>query len=150
MAASDGGAPAGVGGWQNFAKAMGELPFAETAIARQQRNLDVLYKANLAAISGAQALVNHQFDFARETIGEFVTMFQNLLSPYVSANDRLAKQAQHSKQVVEKGFASVRELGEILGNAQSEALGLINQNVVDGLDEIRGYWHAGSERAAAE
>lgn len=150
MAAYDSGAHTRIGNWQSFAKVVSEMPFAEAAVARQQRTLDALYRAHLLAISGAQALVNHQFDLAREAVGEFATMFQNLLSPHVSANDRLAKQAQHSKQVVEKGFASVREFSEILGNAQSEALGLINQNVVEGLDEIRGYWHAGSERAAAE
>lgn len=151
MAPHDGGgALQGVVNWPGFAKGVGEIPFADAIIARQRSNLETLYRANLAALSGAQAFVNRQFDIAREAVAEFSAMAQILLSPQGSANDYLAKQAQHSKEVIEKGVASVRELGEIVGSAQTEALEIINRHVMTGLDEVRDYWSGSPTQAAAE
>lgn len=151
MAPHDGGgALRGVGTWPSFAKAVGEIPFADVIVARQRSSLETLYRANLVAISGAQAFVNRQFDIAREAVGEFSAMFQILLSPQGSGNDYLAKQAQHSKELIEKSAASVRELGEIVGSAQTEALEIINRHVMTGLDEVRDYWSGSPTQAAAE
>lgn len=141
---------AGQFGWANFAKAMGELPFSVTLRARQHRNLEVLCRANVLAIDGTQALVNRQFEIARAAMSEFAKMAQSLMSPTSSPNDRLAQQAQHSRQVIETGFASVRELGEIVSNVQTETLGVINRHVISGLDEMHDYWRGTAPRAAAE
>jgi phasin family protein len=56
-----------------------------------------------------------------------------------SPEDRVAKQAEYSKQALEKGVANARELTEIVTKANSEAFAVLNKRVTESLDEVSEY-----------
>jgi len=57
--------------------------------------------------------------------------------PSDSAADRVATQAEYSKQAVEKGLSNVREIGELVTKTSTEASNIINKRLTKGLDEVR-------------
>jgi phasin family protein len=58
-------------------------------------------------------------------------------TPTASPEDRIAKQAELSKQALEKGIANARELTEMVTKANTEAFNVINKRVTESFDEVR-------------
>jgi phasin family protein len=110
----------------------------EAFLASQRRNLEALTQANQLAVEGVQAVARRQVEIARQAVEEASTLMRDLTQPG-APEDRLAKNAEVAKQAYEKGLANLREITELVTKANSEALGVINKRVAEGLDEIREY-----------
>ena len=69
---------------------------------------------------------------------EYIEALAGLWSVGVGfSEERLVKQAEYSRQALEKNLASARELTELTAKAASDAMSVISQRFCDGLDEVR-------------
>jgi phasin family protein len=111
----------------------------EAVAATQRKNLEAFTQANQLAVEGVQAVVRRQVEITRQAMEEFSTMFRDFVQPSGSPEDRLAKQAEYSKQALEKGLTNARELTELMTKANTEAFNVINKRVTESLDEVRDF-----------
>jgi phasin family protein len=118
----------------------------DAVVASQRKNIEALTQANQLAFEGVQLVARQQVEIARQAMTEFSAMISDLAQPG-SPEDRLAKQAEFSKQALAKGLHNARHLAEIVAKANSEAFDVINKRLTEGLDEVREY--ATKKRAAA-
>lgn len=118
-------------------KVLSELPVSmvdlEALVASQRRNIEALAKANRQAVESVQAVAQRQVEIARRAMEEFSAMVRDLASP----SDRLMKQAEFSKLVLEKGLSNARELAEMVAKANNKALNDIDKRLAEELAEIR-------------
>jgi len=112
-------------------------PFDVEAVwAAQRRNLEALSQANQAAVEGVQALARRQIEMTRETFEGFSSLFRDLAQP-VSPEDRIAKNTEYVKQMLEKGVSHGREMATIATKAGSDAAEILHKRATEGLDELR-------------
>ena len=111
----------------------------EAAVASQRKNIEALTQANQLAVEGVQALVRRQVEITRQAMEDFSAMFRDFVQPSGSPEDRIAKQAEYSKQAIEKGLSNAKELTELVTKANSEAFNVINKRVTESLDEVRDF-----------
>jgi phasin family protein len=127
----------------DMGKIMGDLRAPgvdmESVVAIQRKNMEALTQANQLAIEGAQAVLRYQLEVSRRAMEEFTSLLQGFLSPNGSMEDRVAKQAEVSKQAMEKGLSNARELTELMTKANTEAFNVISKRVAESLEEIRDY-----------
>jgi phasin family protein len=110
----------------------------DAVVASQRKNIEALTQANQLAVEGVQAVARRQVEIARQAMEEFSAMIRDMVQP-VSPEDRLAKQAEFSKQALEKGLSNARELTEMVTKANTEAFNVINKRVTESLEEVREY-----------
>jgi phasin family protein len=114
-------------------------PFDVEAVwAAQRRNIEALSQANQAAVEGVQALAKRQIELTRETFEGFSALMRELSTP-ASTEDRIAKNAQYVKQVLENGVKHGSELATIATKAGSEASAILQKRASESLDEIRAF-----------
>jgi len=111
----------------------------EAAVASQRKNIEALTQANQLAVEGVQALMRRQVEITRQVMEDFSAMFRDFVQPNGSPEDRVAKQAEYSKQAIEKGLSNAKELTELVTKANSEAFNVINKRVTESLDEVRDF-----------
>jgi phasin family protein len=108
----------------------------DAVVSMQRKNIEALAQANQLAVEGVQAVMRLQFDMARQAMEGFSAMFRDLLQPAASPAASMAKQAEYSKQAIEKGLSNVREITELATKANTEAFNVINKRVTQGLAEV--------------
>jgi phasin family protein len=114
-------------------------PFDVEAVwAAQRRNIEALSQANQAAVEGANALARRQMEMTRETIEGFSALMRELTQP-ASAEDRIAKNTEYVKQMLDKGAAHGREIATIAAKAGADAAEILHKRATEGLDEIRSF-----------
>jgi phasin family protein len=112
-------------------------PFDVEAVwAAQRRNIEALSQANQVAVESVQALAKHQIELTRETFEGFSALLRDLATP-ASTEDRIAKNTEYAKQMLEKGVAHGREIATIATKAGTEATKLLHKRASESLDEIR-------------
>jgi phasin family protein len=111
----------------------------EAAVASQRKNIEALTQANQLAVEGVQAVMRRQVEITRQAMEDFSAMFRDFVQPNGSPEDRVAKQAEYSKQAIEKGLSNAKELTELVTKANSEAFNVINKRVTESLDEVRDF-----------
>ena len=114
-------------------------PFDVEAVwAAQRRNLDALNQANQAAVAGAHALARRNIELTRETFEGLSALMRDLTQP-VSAEDRIAKNTEYAKQMIEKSLNHGREVATIAAKAGTDAAQILQRRASEGLDEIRNF-----------
>lgn len=108
----------------------------EAVWAAQRRNIEALSQANQAAVEGVQALARRQIEMTRETFEGFSTLLRDLAQP-VSPEDRIAKNTEYVKQMLEKGVSHGREMATIATKAGADAAEILHKRASEGLDELR-------------
>jgi hypothetical protein len=83
----------------------------DALVASQQKTFEALVEANRIAVEGAQAVLRYQLEIGRRAADEFSIVVCDFVRPNGSLEDRVAKQGEYSKQAMEKGLSSARELG---------------------------------------
>jgi phasin family protein len=112
-------------------------PFDVEAVwAAQRRNIEALSQANQLAVEGVQALARRQIELTRETFEGFSTLLRDLAQP-ASAEDRIAKNTEYAKQMLEKGVNHGREVVSIATKASTDAAAVGQKRATESLDEIR-------------
>src|ERR1043165_5055000 len=85
-------------------------PFDVEAVwAAQRRNIEALSQANQAPVAAGQARPRRQIELTRETFEGFSALLRDLSTP-ASTEDRIAKNTEYMKQMLEKGVSHGREL----------------------------------------
>ena len=122
-------------------------PFdVEAMWAAQRRNIEALTQANQAAVAGVQALAKHQIELTRATFEGFSALMRDMAQP-VSTEDRIVKNTEYVKQVLENGVKHGGEIATIATKAGSEAAEILHKRTTEGLDEIRAF--ASQQKPAA-
>ena len=112
-------------------------PFdVDAVLAAQRRNVEALSHANQLAIEGAQAVARRQIELTRQSFEDFSTLLRDLSQP-ASAEDRIAKNTEFAKQLLEKGVSHGREIAMLASKAGTEAAEVLHKRACEGLDEFR-------------
>ena len=114
-------------------------PFDVEAVwSAQRRNIEALSQANQAAVEGVQALARRNIELTRETFEGLSALMRDLSQP-VSAEDRIAKNTEYAKKLLEKGVNHSRELATIAAKAGTDAAEILQRRATESLDEIRSF-----------
>ena len=114
-----------------------QMPAVDSAalVEIQQKNLEVLTAANRIAFEGARALLERQVEIVRETMTEAAEAVTEI-SVGKTVEARIAKQAEVTKSVYEKGVTNMRELTELSSKSSREAVDLLNSRVAESIEEV--------------
>ena len=110
----------------------------EAMWAAQRRNMEALSQANQLAVEGVQAVARRQIEVARQSFEDFSTLLRDLAQPG-SAQDRVAKNTEYAKQMLEKGINHGREITTMASKAGAEAADVLHKRAAETLDEMRSY-----------
>ena len=114
-------------------------PFDVEAVwAAQRRNIEALSHANQLAVEGAQAFAQRQLELTRQAFEGFSTLLRDLTQP-ASTEDRIAKNTEYAKQMLEKGVSHGREIAALAAKTGTEAAEVLHRRASEGLDEIRAF-----------
>ena len=112
-------------------------PFdAESVWSAQRRNFEALSQANQAAIEGAQAMARRHIELTREAFEGFSSLLRDMATP-ASAEDRIAKNTEYLKNILEKGVNHGRDVATIAAKAGADAAEILHKRASEGLDELR-------------
>ena len=114
-------------------------PFDVEAIwAAQRRNIEALSQANQLAVEGVQAVARRHIELTRETFEGWSSLLRDLAQP-VSTEDRIAKNADYAKQMLEKGVTHGREVVSIATKASADAAEVLHKRATESLDEMKAF-----------
>ena len=105
-------------------------------MAAQQKNLQALTKANQVLVEGAQAVMRREVEILQKAMAEFAEASKEMMQqgdPQAQANKRL----ELAKTSFEAAIANMRELAEVAGRSNREALEVINQRALESFEEIK-------------
>ncbi|HEY1298965.1 MAG TPA: phasin family protein [Stellaceae bacterium] len=112
-------------------------PFdVEGLMACQRRNIEALSQANQLAVEGVQAVARRHIEIARQAIEDASALMRDLAQP-VTTEERIAKNAEYAKQMLEKSANHGRELTELATKAGADAAAVLRKRASEGLDELR-------------
>jgi len=108
----------------------------EALMACQRRNIEALSQANQLAVEGMQAVAKRQIEIARQAIEDVSVLLRDLAQP-ASAEDRIAKNTEYAKQMLEKSVNHGREITMLATKAGTEAADVLRKRATEGIDEFR-------------
>jgi phasin family protein len=112
-------------------------PFdVEALMAAQRRNIEALSQANQPAVEGMQAVAKRQIEVARQAVEDVSALLRDLSQP-ASPEDRIAKNTEFAKQMLEKSVNHGREITLLATKAGTEAADVLRKRATEGLDEFR-------------
>ena len=110
----------------------------EALMACQRRNIEALTQANQLTVEAAQAVARRQIEIARQTLEDMSALLRDLVQPG-STEDRIAKNTEYAKQILEKSVSNGREITLLATKAGTEAADVLHRRACQGLDEIRDF-----------
>jgi len=114
-------------------------PFdVEALMACQRRNIEALTQASQLTVEAAQAVARRQIEIARQTLEDMSALLRDLVQP-ASTEDRIAKNTEYAKQILEKSVSNGREITLLATKAGTEAADVLHRRACEGLDEIRDF-----------
>jgi phasin family protein len=108
----------------------------QEVIAAQQKNLQALAKANQVLVEGAQAVMRREVEILQKAMAELAEASKELMQqgdPQAQASKRL----ELAKTSFEAAIQNMRDLAEVAGKSNREALEVINQRALESFEEIR-------------
>ena len=112
-------------------------PFdVEALMACQRRNIEALSQANQLAVEGMQAVAKRQIEIARQAVEDMSALLRDLAQP-ASTEDRIVKNTEYAKQMLEKSLNHGREITMLATKAGTEAADVLRRRATEGLDEFR-------------
>jgi phasin family protein len=125
----------------DFTKMFAELklpamPDMEAFVAANRKNMETLSATNRVALEGAQAVARRHMEIMQQSMTEMTEALQALSTPE-APQAKAAKQAQLLKQAYEHAMANMKELSDMIRQANGEALALINKRFTEAMDEVK-------------
>ena len=124
----------------DFTKFLGEFKVPnvdiEAYIAAQRKNIEALSQANRLAYDGLQAVAKRQIEIVRQSLEQASQAAREVAEPG-TPQDKAAKQAELAKVSFERAISNLRELGELVTKANTEAFDLLQSRFTQNLDEVR-------------
>ena len=105
-------------------------------MASQQKNLQALAKANQVLVEGAQAVMRREIEILQKAMAEVAEASKELMQqgdPQAQASKRV----ELAKASFEAAVQNMRELAEVAGRSNREALEVINQRALESFEEIK-------------
>ena len=105
-------------------------------MASQQRNLAALTKANQVLMEGAQTVMQREVEILQNAMAEVNDAARDLMQaddPQAGA----AKRLELAKESFAAAVSNMRELADLATKSNREALEVINQRALEGLEEIK-------------
>ncbi len=102
----------------------------------QKKNMEALMKANEAAISGTQELLNRQAELFQEALKEAGDAVQNMGAD-ADPKKAAAKQVELVQTAIEKALKNSTEISEMVRKTQSDVAETVNARVTEGLKEVK-------------
>jgi phasin family protein len=105
-------------------------------MASQRKNVEALTRANQVLLEGAQAVIQREVEILHKAMQEFAEASRELMQegdPQAQTQKRL----ELARASFEAALRNMRELAEMAGRANREALETINQRAMESFDEIR-------------
>ena len=105
-------------------------------MASQQRNLAALTKANQVLMEGAQTVMQREVEILQNAMAEVNDAARDLMQaddPQAGA----AKRLELAKESFAAAVNNMRELADLATKSNREALDVINQRALEGLEEIK-------------
>jgi len=114
-------------------------PFDVEAVwAAQRRNIEALSQANQLAVEGVHALAKRQIEMTQQALEDFSTHVREMTQP-TSTEDRIAKQTEFTKKMIDKGLTHGREVAALAAKTGSEASEVLQKRTTEGLDEMKAF-----------
>lgn len=107
----------------------------DSVVAAQKRNMEAVIGANRAIFEGTQAVVRRQVELLQETMGQASHQVREM-GKSASPPDVVAHQAELAKNTFEKATATMKELGDIVAKANTDAAAIINARIGASLTEL--------------
>ncbi len=108
----------------------------ETATDIQRRNWEALIEANRAAAEGYQSLFNRQIEIAQTVMQDASGAFQRTIED--GANGSVSTdQLEVARSGLEQAIGNMRELVEIVQEANSAPVRIVQDRVSEGMNELR-------------
>ncbi len=112
------------------------MPGVEALMQVQRRNAEVLAQAGQQIFQDMQALMQRQGEIMRESIQESTQLMGRLMAPG-APQDKIAGQAEVTKQAIEKAAANGRELFEMASACQMRAVEMMTTRMGEAFEELR-------------
>jgi len=116
----------------------------EKIVAAQKKNIETLTSANKVATEAAQALFERQTAIVRENVEELTAAMQELLA-VGEPKDKVARQAELTRESIERAVANLKELNESVAKTNGAVFEILNKRFVEGLDEVKGLVKSGKK-----
>jgi phasin family protein len=125
----------------DFTKVFAELklpamPDMEAFVAANRKNMETLSATNRVALEGAQAVARRHMEIVQQSMSEMTEAMRALSTPE-APQAKAAKQAELLKQAYEHAMANMKELSDMIRQANGEALSLINKRFTEAMDEVK-------------
>jgi phasin family protein len=125
----------------DFTKIFAELklpaiPDMEAFVAANRKNMETLSATNRVALEGAQAVARRHMEIMQQSMTEMTEALRALSTPE-APQVKAAKQAELLKQAYEHAMANMKELSDMIRQANGEALALINKRFTEAMDEVK-------------
>jgi phasin family protein len=108
----------------------------DAVVASQRSNVEALAIASRAAFEGAQAMAKRQAEILQETMTQTSKSFDTLAEAG-SPSEVVAKQAELAQGAIEKALGNMRELAEMVTQAQQRAIDTMSGRISHSLDELK-------------
>lgn len=124
----------------DFSKVLGDFKIPgvdwQELMASQHKNIAALSKANQLLFEGAHAVVQRQVEILQKAIVELGEASKAMLAegdPQANAHKRF----ELAKVSFEAAINNMRELAELAGKSNREALEVINQRALESFEEVK-------------
>jgi phasin family protein len=112
------------------------LPDMEAFVTAHRRNMETLSATNRVALEGAQAVARRHMEIMQQSMSEMTDAMKALAS-LEGPQAKAAKQAEMLKKAYERAMANMKELADMIRQANTEALELINKRFAEAMDEVK-------------
>lgn len=114
-------------------------PFDVEAVwAAQRRNIEALSQANQLAVEGVHAFAKCQIELTQQTLEDVSTHWREMVQPS-STEDRIAKQTEFTKKMIDKGLSHGREVAALAAKAGTEASEVLQKRTAESFDEMKAF-----------
>ena len=109
----------------------------DSVVASQKKNVEALVAANRTVVEGVQAVMKRQAEIMQEAMGEITKAVETLGKAGSSPKDLVATQVDLVKGGLERTFANLQEVSQMVAKSQTEATTQINTRITASLDEFK-------------
>lgn len=104
-------------------------------VEARRKDIEALAEANRIALAGMQALAQKQAEILQKSMQEAQAVMQNLGSGQPAEN--AAKQAELMQQAFQRALQNMRELAEMAGKSQAQAMEVVSKRVQENIEETK-------------
>lgn len=105
-------------------------------VASERKNVEALTEASRATFDSMQAIGKRQIEILQETMNE-ATKAYDALTKAGSPPEAVAKETEIAKEAFDKGLRNMRELADMVTQAQHDVMDRINVRIAESLDELK-------------